>query len=74
MKLNLKLIREEKLLQQKDVAKQAGISYSYYSLIESGFRRPSPPVAQKIAAALGVSDEWYKLLEDTEITPDGAAS
>lgn len=74
MKLNLKLIREEKLLQQKEVAKKAGISNSYYCLIESGFRRPSPPVAQKIATALGVSEEWYKLLEDTEITPDGAAS
>ncbi len=66
--MNLKLIRKEKLMSQKEVAKQAGISNTYYSLIESGARRPSPPVAQKLASALGFSEEWYKLLENTEIT------
>ena len=65
---NLKEIREIKRLHQKDIASQAGISVSYYCMIESEIRRPSPQVAQKIASALGFSDKWYKLLENTDIS------
>lgn len=65
MSVDIKKIRKKKYLTQKDVADQVGISNTYYSLIETGLRRPSPPVAQKLASVLGFPNEWYKLLETT---------
>ncbi len=41
-------------MDRKDLAKAAGISYSYLSAIESGQKIPSPKLEEAIAAALGV--------------------
>lgn len=65
---NLKEIREKNGMTQKFVASKAGISISHYSMIESEDRRPSASVAQKIATVLGFPEEWYKLLENTEVS------
>ena len=46
----------------------ACISYAYYNFIERGRRRPSPDVAKRIAAVLGFTDEWYRLLDDKKAT------
>ena len=56
----LRLLKDKK---QQDVANAAGITAAYYSMIETGERRPSPEVAKKIATVLGFENEWYKLLE-----------
>lgn len=49
----LAALRQEKMANQSEVAYEAKISVSYYSMIESGKRRPSTGVAQRIAQVLG---------------------
>lgn len=63
MRTWLKCFRENHELSQKETAKRVMISYSYYNLIETGVRRPSPEVAKRIATVLGFANEWYRLLE-----------
>lgn len=46
--------RKAQNLTQQDVANRARIKRSYYSLIETGDRNPSLPIAVKIAEALDV--------------------
>jgi len=48
--------REQQNLTQEKGAKRSGIQRSYYSMIESGKRSPSPFVAMKIATVL--SFDW----------------
>lgn len=51
----LKKLREEKGLTQEELAKLAGVTKPYVSMIESGDRkRPSLPVLKRLAKALGV--------------------
>lgn len=59
---NIKKLREERGLDQEDVAKAAGVSVAYISLIESNKRQnPSTKVLAKIANVLGVSvEELFK--------------
>lgn len=59
----LKSRRISKNQKQVDVAKAVGISGGYYSMVETGERRPSPEVAKRIADVLGFGNEWYRLLE-----------
>lgn len=54
----LKKIRESSGKTQAGVSLLSGITRSYYTNIESGKRRPSPEVAQKIAEVLGF--DWTK--------------
>lgn len=61
--MDLEKLRTDKGLYQTEVAKRSRISSCYYNLIEKRLRRPSPQVAKRIARALGINDEWYKLLE-----------
>lgn len=49
---NLKQLREDKNMRQYDLAQKAGISRSYYTMIENGKKRPSPKVAKRIAKIL----------------------
>lgn len=42
---------------QAKLAKSAMISQGYYSDIESGYRRPSPVVAGRIAKVLSISEQ-----------------
>ncbi len=61
--MDIKAIRHKLNLSQATVAKEAGISQNHYCNIEIHRRRPSPQVAVRIAATLGISDDWYRLLE-----------
>ena len=49
---NLKQLREDRNMKQYDLAQEAGISRSYYTMIENGKKRPSPKVAKRIAKIL----------------------
>ena len=56
----LKKLRIKKNMTMKQVGIEAGIAESTYSLIESGKRRPSPEVAQKLGEFLGFDwTEFY---------------
>lgn len=57
----LKERRKEKRMTMVEVAKQAGISQSYYSDIENGKRDYNIPVATAtaIALVLGFPWEWF---------------
>ena len=57
----LKNLRIEQRLKQEQVAAAAGIERAYYSMIETGKRRPSVPVARAIANVLGF--EWTRFFE-----------
>lgn len=49
---NLKQLREDKNMRQYDLAQKAGISRSYYTMIENEKKKPSPKVAKRIAKIL----------------------
>lgn len=53
--------RKEKGFTQQQLAEMVGITQSALSRYEKGIRTPSVPVAQRIAAALGV--DWTKFFE-----------
>lgn len=67
-KESLRSVRHRYNLTQEEIANQCGISRPAYTLIETGKRRPSAQVAQKIAKVLGFSDKWYMLLEKEDVT------
>lgn len=50
----IKISRTQKELTQTDLAKIAGISASYLSLIEKGRRDPNIALVKKISEALGI--------------------
>ena len=51
----LKALREAKDLTQDQLAKKAGVTEAYVSMLESGKRKaPSLPALQRLAKALGV--------------------
>lgn len=56
----LKEIRGDK--SQQAVADEIGIAQSTYASIEVGSRKPSVPMAKRIAAALGF--DWTRFYED----------
>lgn len=49
-------------LQQKELAKVAGLNPSHISLIESGRRRPSPDAIEKVSRGLGIPVHLFTLL------------
>ena len=55
MKNNIATIRKQKGFSQKMFAEMVGISANWLSHIESGKRRPSTRIIEKIATNLGVS-------------------
>lgn len=57
MRLLLANRRESINMTQTQVSKGARISQGYYSDIESGFRCPSPAVAESIATVLGIDEQ-----------------
>ncbi len=64
MRLYLSNIRQNKGLSQRKVAREAGISFQHYSMIESGERggKVSFLIVGRIAKALDISlDDFYKL-------------
>ena len=64
--IDLKAVRVGKGLTGEDVCREAGISPSGLSMIETGKRRPSVSLAKRIAAVLGF--DWTLFFEDI---PDG---
>ena len=64
----IKLLRQEKGLNQQTLAVRAGLTRSYISILESGKKVPAVATLAKIAAALGV--RVGLLFEDDESFPD----
>lgn len=60
----IKVLRTDRGIERKDLADQAGISYSHLASIEAGQKQPSPQVLTAIAAALGMAS--HELLESVE--------
>lgn len=58
----LKEQRTKKNLTMRQVCDEVDISEGYYSMIESGERRPSVETAKKIAAVLGF--DWTQFFPD----------
>lgn len=52
---NIRKLREERGLNQRELARLAGVSHSYVSDVERGDVTPSLKFLEKVAAALGVS-------------------
>jgi transcriptional regulator with XRE-family HTH domain len=51
----VKRLREERKLTQAELAKRAGVTEAYISMLEGGQRKnPSLPTLKKLARALGV--------------------
>ncbi|WP_041123084.1 helix-turn-helix transcriptional regulator [Jeotgalibacillus alimentarius] len=57
----LKRKRDLLQLSQQEIADQAGITRQFYGMVECGERKPSVPVAQKLAIVLEV--EWTVFFE-----------
>ena len=56
-------VRKEKKLTQAELAAILGVSQRMIAACESGERRPSPGLAQKIGAELGIS--WTDFFEES---------
>ena len=54
--MDIKQIREEKNMNQKELADRAGISQQFLCDIEHGRRKPSIDTAIKIAKELNITD------------------
>ena len=65
--MNLMRERKKANFTQREVGKLSGISESYYSMIESGDRKPTVKTAKKIAAVLGFN--WTLFFEDEKKDP-----
>lgn len=62
MRVWLKDIRKGLHMTQYRIADMVGIKRPYYSFIESGKRRPSPQIAQKIAQIMHF--DWTRFFVD----------
>ena len=58
----LKTIRQAKKLTMREVAERAGVTESFYCLIENGARKPSVRTAKAIAAVLGF--DWTEFFNE----------
>ena len=65
-------LREAAKLSRTDLAKRAGIAYSFLSGIETGYRAPSAKVLTALAAALEISLDHLTL--DTELASPAGES
>lgn len=61
---NIRQIRNEKGLTQKQVAEKANIPHTTYSNYENGNRNPNESQIEKISQALGVSSEYLHTVEN----------
>ena len=67
LRVNLMEERKKANFTQREVGKLSGISESYYSMIESGDRKPTVKTAKKIAAVLGF--DWTLFFDDEKKNP-----
>lgn len=58
-------LRKEKKLTQAELAQILGISQRMVAACEAGERRPSPGLAQRISAELGMS--WTEFFNDQAV-------
>jgi len=65
---NLRIVRAQRKLSQDAVARKAGVSISYISMLERGQRTPPLETLETLAKALGVSP-LYLLQELTTERP-----
>ena len=65
---NLRIVRAQRKLSQDAVARKAGVSISYISMLERGQRTPPLETLETLAKALGVSP-LYLLQELTTKRP-----
>jgi transcriptional regulator with XRE-family HTH domain len=68
---NLRLLRRRQGLAQYAVAVKAGVSPTILGMVERYNYQPGAEVRQKIAAALGVSEEAIWPVVDGEINSNG---
>ncbi len=70
MRSYLKILRQEKGMSQLEVAKELGISESYYNLIENGKRQNNMRInrALKLAKIFGITLEKLFELEEHDKT------
>jgi transcriptional regulator with XRE-family HTH domain len=68
----LRVLRTDQGLSRGDLAKRAGISYSYLSAIENGSKPPSTKIQMVLAKALGM--RVHELLELAESRTGAAAA
>ena len=64
MKERLKLLRKEKGVSQKEVARSIGVTISAYSNYEQGIREPSNQILINICKYYDVSADYLLGLED----------
>lgn len=69
----LKQAMKEQKLTQTELAKRIGSSPSSISQYLSGNNQPTAKKLEKIAAALGVTEEWLTELEEDEVKTDESA-
>ena len=65
-------LRKEKGLKLEEVALDAGTDAGYLSRIETGSRKPSLPMLEKIAAAMGVRGSLIVTMAEGENIPNAA--
>ncbi|MDO8811186.1 MAG: helix-turn-helix transcriptional regulator [Gallionella sp.] len=65
-------LRKEKGLKLEEVALDAGTDAGYLSRIETGSRKPSLPMLEKIAAAMGLRASLIVALAEGEGVPNAA--
>ncbi len=58
----LRIARAAAGLQQQELAKKAGLTPGYISLVEMGRRKPSPAALRKLSRALGIPPHLLTLL------------
>lgn len=63
--MNLRDLREMKLMTQKEVARAAGLSWSGYQAVETGRRVARLKTRREIAGALGVEPHEIAWREET---------
>lgn len=61
-------IRKKLKLTQQQVAERAGMNRAYYTMIETGIRRPSPEVAMRLGKALDF--DWTRFYEPEKQTEE----
>ncbi len=60
--IELKTIREDAGLSQKEVAEIISVTQPYYSQIEVRLRQPSVKLAKEIARVFGF--EWWRMFDE----------
>lgn len=61
--VNLKRLREERKMTQRELARLSGIDNSTISLLEAG-RRPNPTIEVLNSLSIGLDIDFFELLEE----------